>query len=94
MKTNNPETEAAKSGSSPADCSLPTPEEIAADPDRILELLDECPNCRGKALEALTWKSLNLADITVGCWNPDCGWIQIPDCCEQIGDEIFLKQNA
>lgn len=63
------------SRSSPSACSaLPTPEEIKADPDRILELYDCCPKCGGTALEALTWKSQDLDDVTVGCWNPDCGW--------------------
>lgn len=59
----------------PADSSaLPTPDEIKADPDRILELYDCCPKCGGTALEALTWKSIGSDDVTIGCWNPDCDW--------------------
>lgn len=54
--------------------ALPTPDEIKANPDRILELYDCCPECGGKALEALTWRSIGLDDVTVGCWDPDCGW--------------------
>lgn len=52
--------------------STPTPEEIKADPDRILDLYDECPECKSQALEAWTWKSIGSDDVTIGCWN--CGW--------------------
>lgn len=54
--------------------ALPTPDEIKADPDRILELYDCCPKCGSTALEALTWESIGADDVTVGCWNPDCDW--------------------
>lgn len=54
----------------------PTPEEIRADPDRILELYDCCPKCGSTALEALTWKSIGSNDITVGCWS--CEWMLHP----------------
>jgi len=47
-----------------------------ADPDRILELWECCPECESKALEALTWKSINSDAVTIGCWN--CGWMITP----------------
>ena len=56
--------------------ALPTPDEIKADPDRILELYDCCPECGSQALEALTWKSIGSDHVTVGCW--ECEWLIHP----------------
>ncbi len=49
---------------------------IQSDPDRILELYDQCPECGGTSLEALTWKSIGSDAITIGCW--DCEWMIYP----------------
>ena len=73
--------------------TLPTPEEIKAVPDRILELYDCCPECGSKALEALTWKSIGSDDVTVGCWEPECGWWITPPGyvpADQHGDERII----
>jgi len=66
--------------------AAPTVAEIHADPDRILELFNFCPTCHGTNLEALTWKSRGLDDVTVGCWN--CGWHITPEGVPPLKMEV------
>ena len=72
--------------------ALPTPEEIRADPDLILKLYDRCPKCGSQALEALTWKSLGLLDVTVGCWT--CDWIVLPPGVDLIPQSAGTSQSS
>jgi rubredoxin len=59
----------------------PTAADIQADPDRILTLVDRCPECGSADLEALTWQSRGLPDVTFGCWT--CGFIMEPAQADQ-----------
>jgi len=66
--------------------------EIKECPDRILEIYECCPQCGGKELEALTWKSIGLDDVTVGCW--ECDWWILPKGVEMSHPYLMEKKEG